>query len=298
MGKAVMAELPAARELFARADEIMGSSLTALCLEGPEEVLRDTANAQPAIFTASLAALEALRVALGVEPKPAYVAGHSLGEFTALVAAGALGFEDGLRLVRRRGELMSRANRERPGTMAAVMGIADEEIEAACREAQEAGVVVIANYNSAGQIVLSGEPAAVARAGELAKARGARKVTPLPVGAAFHSPLMDFAVAPFAEAVSGATIMAPRVPVIGNVGAGPLTSADELREEITKQVVSPVRWTETVSFIAGQGVDLLVEVGPGRVLSGLAKRVPGLRVANVEDLAGAQALVGELGGQA
>jgi [acyl-carrier-protein] S-malonyltransferase len=298
MGKTAMAELPAARDMFARADEILGFSLTDLCLEGPEDLLRDTANAQPAIFTASLAALEALKVALGAEPRPAFVAGHSLGEFTALVASGALSFVDGLRLVRRRGELMSRANRERPGTMAAVMGIPDEEIEAACREAGESGVVVIANYNSAGQTVLSGEPAAVARAGELAKARGARKVTPLPVGAAFHSPLMEFALAPFGEAVSAASIEPPRIPVIGNVTASPLTGADEVRQEITRQVVSPVRWTDTVGFIAGQGVELVIEVGPGRVLSGLAKRVPGLRVANVEDLASAQALVGEMGGQA
>lgn len=295
MGRAVMNELPAARQLFARADEILGYGLTALCLDGPEETLRDTANAQPAIFVASLAALAALGEALGEEPQPRFVAGHSLGEFTALVAAGALDFEDGLRLVRRRGELMSRANRERPGTMAAVLGIADSDLEAVCREAREAGVVVVANYNSAGQTVISGEPAAVARAGELAKARGARKVVPLPVGAAFHSPLMDFALAPFAEAVAKVEFRDPKVPLVGNVTGAPLSMAAALRDEVSRQVVSPVRWTDTMAFFAAEGVELVVEVGPGQVLSGLAKRSPGLRAASVEDLAGARALAPSLG---
>lgn len=291
MGKAVREASPTARKVYEQADDLLGYSITQLSLEGPEDKLRDTANAQPAIFTASIAALKALRDDAGFALNPSFVAGHSLGEFTALVAAGVLNFEDGLRLVQRRGELMSKANLVRPGTMAAVLGLPEAEVETACADAADAGSVVVANYNSAGQTVISGEPAAVARAGELAKGMGAKRVVPLPVGAAFHSPLMQFALEPFTEAIDACALADPAIPVIGNVSAQLLTTASEVRDEITRQVASPVRWTDTMTHLVEQGVELVVEVGPGQVLAGLAKRVQGLRVANVEDVAAARAFV-------
>ncbi|MHB1005143.1 MAG: ACP S-malonyltransferase [Chloroflexota bacterium] len=295
MGRSLWDASDAARTVLRQADDVLGFSLTRLCFEGPEDELRETKNAQPAIFAVSLAALACVRELLGEEPVPDFVAGHSLGEFTALVAAGALTFADGLRLVRRRGELMSAANKHRPGTMAAVLGGTDADVEAACREASTrfAGVVVVANYNSAGQTVISGEPQAVACAGELAKAKGAKRVVPLSVSAAFHSPLMDFAQVPFAGAVADCAWSDPRVCLVANVSGLPLHTANEVREDVTRQIVSPVRWSASLAHMAQHGVDLMVEVGPGQVLSGLAKRVPGIRAITVEEQAGAEAFVAE-----
>ncbi|MCL4466591.1 MAG: ACP S-malonyltransferase [Chloroflexi bacterium] len=291
MGKALLAEPGEGRRVLRRADEVLGFSLTRLCLEGPEERLRETPNAQPAILAVSVAAYAALREAAGDDFGPAFFAGHSLGEFSALVAAGSLSFVDALLLVRRRGELMGQAGQERPGAMAAIIGGDDSLVEEACQEAAPFGIVIVANYNAAGQVVISGEPAAVQRAGEIARAKGAKRVVPLPVSGAFHSPLMAAAAEPFAAAVAACTLVAPPVPVVGNVTAEPLMSEEQLRGELTRQIISPVRWAQSLGYMAYEGVGQYVEVGPGQVLAGLAKRLPGARVANVESASAAGALV-------
>jgi [acyl-carrier-protein] S-malonyltransferase len=291
MGKALLEQPGEGRRVLRRADEVLDFSVTKLCLEGPEERLRDTANAQPAILAVSVAAYVALREAAGEDFQPAFLAGHSLGEFSALVAAGSLSFVDALRLVRRRGELMGQAGEAQPGAMAAILGGDDESVEAACQEAAQEGSVVVANYNLPGQVVISGEPSAVQRAGELCRARGAKRVVPLAVSGAFHSPLMSSAAGPFAAAVAACPVGVPQVPVIGNVSAAPLTSEDDTRAELTRQIVSPVRWAQSLRYMASQEVTWYVEVGPGQVLSGLAKRLPGARVANVESAASADALL-------
>ena len=293
MGKSLLEESATARHLLEQADETLGYPLTKCCVDGPEEVLRETSQAQPAILAISVAALAVLREAAGDELSPAFVAGHSLGEFSALVAAQALDYGDALRLVRRRGELMSDAGRAQQGAMAAVLGAEDGAVEEACREASEVGTVVVANYNAAGQVVISGEPQAVQRAGELAKAKGARRVVPLPVSGAFHSPLMASAAGHFGEAVTASAIADPRVPVVSNVDVKPLVEAEAVRHELQRQIIAPVRWAQTLRFIAGAGVSLFVEIGPGQVLTGLAKRVPGVRTANVDSPASARALVAE-----
>ncbi len=296
MGKALWEASATARDLLALADDTLGCKLTQLCFAGPEEELRDTANAQPAILAVSVAALAALQEALGGAIAPAFGAGHSLGEFSALVAAGSLAYVDALRLVRRRGQLMSAAGQSRLGAMAAVLGVADTVVEEACREAAEMGIVVVANYNSEGQAVISGEPAAVQRAGELAKAKGAKRVVPLPVSGAFHSPLMEAAAEQFRAAIAECQIADPRWPVVANATAAPLRSAAEVRAELSGQILSPVLWSRSVDYIARQGVSLFVEVGPGQVLSGLIKRNRALRTANVGDVATAMAVAVELRG--
>ncbi len=296
MGKALWDVSAKARDLLALANTTLGYDLSELCFAGPEETLRDTANAQPAILAVSVAALAALEEALGSVAAPAFGAGHSLGEFSALVAAGSLRYEDALRLVRRRGELMSAAGQVRPGAMAAVLGAGDAAVKAACREAAEAGVVVVANYNGDGQAVISGEPAAVQLAGELAKAKGARRVVMLPVSGAFHSPLMEAAAEQFRAAVDECRITDPRWPVLANATATPLRSAAAVRAELNRQITAPVLWSRSVEYMAKHGVSLFVEVGPGQVLSGLIRRNRALRTANVGDVATAMALAVELRG--
>ncbi len=283
MGCQLREESEAARRVFEQADELFGSSLTELCAVGPEEVLRDTANAQPAIFVNSLAVLAALRTELPECPAPSFVAGHSLGEFTALVAGGSLSLADGLALVKKRGELMSKANNERPGTMAAVLGMADDKLEQICRDVGDGESVIVANYNSAGQVVISGEIWAVEAASRAAKDAGAKRVVPLSVGAAFHSPLMQFAVAPFSSAVAEALINDTRMHVVSNITATPLQMAAEIRTELSKQLISPVRWSDTVAFFLSEGVTLQVELGAGQVLTGLAKR-SGISCVSIETL--------------
>ncbi len=264
-----LAELETAKNLFARADEILGFSLSGLCREGPEEELTKTENAQPAIFTVSTIVYGLLREE-GIEP--AYMAGHSLGEYSALTAGGAFAFDDALRLVRKRGELMARACSEIAGGMAAVIGLDPEAVAEVCREASCAGVVEAANFNSPGQIAISGEKAALEKAAELAKARGAKRVLPLPVSAPFHCRLMDPVSAGFAAELEGVEIGPARVPVVANVTARPETEPEEIRENLIRQINGSVRWTETVQWLADQGVQTFVEVGPGKVLTGLIKK--------------------------
>lgn len=273
MGRDVYERVPAARELFDQADDILGFALSTLCFEGPEAHLTDTVNQQPALFVTSMATLAAVEAAGW--PTPTFVAGHSLGEISALVAAGSIAFADGLRLVRTRGELMKRAGTAVPGSMAAVLAAEVDTVRQACAEAQNqtGEVVQIANDNCPGQIVISGGTAAVQAASDWLTAAGVKRVVPLPITIAAHSPLMASAAADFSAAVEATPILAPRLPVIANTTATPLTSAAEIRAELTAQLTGPVRWTESMQYLVAQGVDTVVEVGAGDTLQSLMKRI-------------------------
>lgn len=271
MGRDLAASSDAARRTFEEADEVLGFALSQLCWEGPEEELTATSNAQPAILVHSIAAYRAAVDSIG---DVALAAGHSLGEFSAWVAAGALSFADGVRTVRRRGELMYEGGQARPGTMAALLGLDDAEAERVCREASGAdGECVPANYNSPGQIVISGDVAAVERAMGLAKDAGAKRALRLNVSGAFHSPLMRVAEDGLRAQLDSVEIGAPVFPVVSNVTAEPVTNAADARRLLVEQLTSPVRWTESVRTMVAQGVTSFVEVGPGSVLSGLVRRI-------------------------
>jgi [acyl-carrier-protein] S-malonyltransferase len=267
MAKDIFEADPASRALMEKADAILGIPLTKICFDGPEEELRRTGNTQPAIFLHSVA----LFAAMGAHP--AMVAGHSLGEYSALVAAGALQFEDALRLVRLRGELMQRAGEEHPGTMAAVLGLSPQVIDEVCREASAAGVVQPANYNSPGQIVISGSIAGVHRGMEIAKARGAKMVKELVVSGAFHSALMAGAQEGLKKGLDRTTFRDARIPVYANVTAEPVRHAEEIRALLYRQLTSPVRWEESVRNMVRDGLTECTEIGPGKVLQGLIKRI-------------------------
>lgn len=276
MGKQLYDASPAARRIFDQADAVLGFPLSTLCFEGPQAELDDTYNAQPAILTVSVACLEALKErfgALGYLGAPTLVAGHSMGEFTALVAAGVLDFEDALKLVRERGRLMKETGEQNPGGMAAVVGLDEQTLAEVVQEAQSAGVVTLANANSPGQTVLSGEVAALQRAMDLAKARGARLVQRLAVSIASHSPLMQQASQHFQELINRIHFRPPQVPLIANISAQALTSVEELRAELADQLTRPVQWTRSVQTMVAGGIDTFVEIGPKQVLSGLIKRI-------------------------
>ncbi len=285
MGRALYEAFPEAREVFEEADARLDYALSRLCFEGPESQLNDTFYTQPAILTVSIAAWQAWRARGG--PSPTLVAGHSLGEFTALVAAGALSFPDALHLVQERGRLMKWAGELQPGAMAAVLGMGRAALEEICAEAsQETGeVVVIANDNCPGQLVISGGKTAVAHAGERARNRGAKRVIPLAVSIAAHSPLMTPAVEPFRASLEATPFQRPGIPVISNVQARPLQSdAEDLRAELAQQLTAPVRWTESIQWMLENGVRTFVEFGPRDVLSGLIRRIaPEARTVRVED---------------
>jgi [acyl-carrier-protein] S-malonyltransferase len=269
MGLELAEAYPAAREVFERADEALGFALSRTCWEGPEEELRATENAQPAILVHAYAAWSVVEGVLARRVR--FGAGHSLGEFTAYTAAGSLRFEDAVRLVRRRGELMAAS---RAGTMSAVVGLEPAVVEELCvRVGGTGGVVVAANYNSPQQIVISGEVAAVERAGELAKQAGAKRVQPLPVSGAFHSPLMADAEAGLREALEAVEFQDPEFPVVSNVTAEPVFDAETARNTLVRQLTAPVRWTEGVQRMAREGVGDFVELGPGKVLTGLLRRI-------------------------
>ncbi len=273
MGRELVDREPAARALFDEADARLGFALSRLCFDGPEEALTDTAVQQPALFTTSLAAWAVLTEQ--GEANAAYLAGHSLGEFSALAAAGALSFADGLALVRRRGELMKLAGQRQPGGMAAVLGLDAAPVADLCATAAaETGRYVgVANDNCPGQVVITGDETALARAMTLLGEAGARKVVRLPISIAAHSPLMASVADEFAAAVAAAPLAPARVPVVANVTAQPITTPDEIRAELTAQLTAPVRWTESVRRLGTLGVDAYVEVGPGDVLLGLVKRI-------------------------
>jgi [acyl-carrier-protein] S-malonyltransferase len=275
MGKALCEASQAARRIFQQADEVLGFSLSRLCFEGPEEELQDTINAQPAILTVSVACLAALRErweAMGRAVSPVAMAGHSLGEFTALVAAGSLEFSDALRLVRERGRLMKESGERRPGGMAAIVGLNEAALEEICAAAQEVGVLVLANANSPEQRVISGERGALERAVQLARARGAKAVI-LPITIASHSPLMQRAAVLFAEMLANIQMRDPEVPVVANITGQILTTAEEIRRELHDHLLRPVEWTRSVGEMIEGGVDTFLEIGPGQVLSRLIKRI-------------------------
>ncbi|MEV5434345.1 ACP S-malonyltransferase [Streptomyces sp. NPDC052701] len=262
---------------YRTADELLGFPLSDLCRQGPAEALRDTAVTQPAVFLTSAVVLDVLR-AHDVEPD--VVAGHSLGEYTAAVCAGVLSWQDALRLVRLRGRLMAEVNERVPGAMTAVVGLDLPAVEALCaRAAAETGQVVeVANDNEPAQTVVSGQTAAVAAVAEAARRAGARRVVPLGVGAPFHCTLMRDIEAEFAEALAAVDFRDPSVPMVSSVTAAPLTSAQEIVSVLRRQLSAPVRWTGTVRALADRGVRRYVEVGPGRVLAGLCRRIdPGAR---------------------
>jgi [acyl-carrier-protein] S-malonyltransferase len=272
MGRELADRFAVARELFQEADEALGIPLSRICWEGPEEELTRTRNAQPAILVHSIAVWRLVRDAI---PEPAIAAGHSLGEFTAYAAADALPFADALRVVRRRGELMYEAGKQRPGTMAAVLGLDDDTVERLCREASGGGAeaVVAANFNSPGQTVISGDTAAVGRAGELLRAAGAKRVLPLSVSGAFHSPLMAPAEEGLRQVLGEAEFRAPAFPVVSNVSVEPVREAEEAKRLLVQQLTSPVRWVASVRTMLGEGSRRFVELGPGNVLSGLMRRI-------------------------
>ena len=272
MGKALAEAEPIARETFAEADEILGFALSRLMWEGPAEELNDTRNTQPALVVHSIAALRVLHSRLP-DFQPAFMAGHSLGELSALIAAGSMPFAEGLRLTRARGEAMHAAGGGQGG-MAAILGLDIPALEAICAEARSADErVEIANDNCPGQVVLSGHKAALARAMELAKAQGARRVVPLTVSVAAHSYLMAPAQDAFNQAIAATPISAPAVPVIGNIHAQPLRTADDVRADLRAQLTHRVRWTESMRYMLNHGVTTFVEIGTGNVLTGLVKRI-------------------------
>lgn len=266
-----------ARRVFRQADEVLGFPLSRLCFEGPADELEDTINAQPAILTVSHAAMEALRERwhqLGDAISPICVAGHSLGEYSALVSAGVLDFADALVLVRERGRLMKEAGVERPGGMAAVIGLSSEDLRQVCDEASAAGgIVVLANDNCPGQTVISGEVDALERAMALASTRGARKVVRLGISIASHSPLMDKASTRLSAIVSDVSFREPVTPIVSNISGRFVTSVEEIRRNVGQQVVRPVMWTGSVIEMIDHGVETFLEIGPGQVLGGLIRRV-------------------------
>jgi [acyl-carrier-protein] S-malonyltransferase len=268
-----LADHRVARAAFEEADDALGSSLSRLCWEGPAEELTRTVNAQPAILVHTVAVWRVLQSERPV--RPLLAAGHSLGEFSAYVAAGSLDFAAAVRAVRRRGELMYSSGAVRPGTMAAVIGLDDAAAAKVCAQAsaETDGDVVPANYNSPGQLVISGDVEAVGRAGELAKLAGAKRVLPLSVSGAFHSPLMEVAVDGLREALEGVELRDPAFPVVSNVSAEPVVEAGLARELLVRQLTSPVRWTDSIARMRAAGIRRFLEIGPGNVLTSLLRRI-------------------------
>lgn len=296
MGAKLFSDFPEAKAVFEAADDALGEKLSMLCFEGPKETLELTANQQPAILTVSAAAHAVFSKRA---PAAAYVAGHSLGEYSALVASGALALTDGVKSVRARGLFMQEAVPQGVGAMAAVLGLDAEKIRAVCSEVQAAAsgeVVQPANYNSPEQTVIAGHAGAVARAGEMLKAAGAKRVIPLSVSAPFHSALMAPVKARLAQVLGGIAVKAPAIPVVTNVEARPNAEAARVVPLLLEQVTAAVRWVECVQELERQGVTHLVELGPGKVLSGLVKRISkGLKIFNVEDGASLESALAELG---
>ncbi len=281
MGADLYAEYSSARVVFEEVDETLGFSLSRLCFEGPEEELVQTVNVQPAVLTASIACFRAAQEASGDGlPAPAFVAGHSLGEYTALVAAGVLSLSDAARLVRERGRLMSEAGRKKPGGMLAVIGLDEKTTREVCLLAG----TQVSNINSPGQVVISGAEENLAQAKRLAEAKGARRVIPLKVSGAFHSHLMEPAVDGLTTAISGFTFLKPSLPVVANVTGEVLTDAEAIKQELIDQILSCVQWQRSIENMIAGGTTTFFEIGPGQVLTGLIKRIsPVVQVFNVCD---------------
>lgn len=286
MGKDLYEHVPAARAVFEAADAALGFSLSTLCFEGPEDELTRTVNTQPALVTHAIAALVAAIESGSISGRPDFVAGHSLGEYAALIAAGAVSFEDGVRLVRERGRLMQEACDAVPGTMAAVLGLEPEQLASICAEHGAA----LCNINAPGNVTIGGTIAAVEAASAAATAAGASRVVPLTVAGAFHTPLMAQAAEGMRTVLGSARFGAPRMPVVSNVTAALLTSGDAFARELTDQITSPVRWVDCVQTMLDGGVTSFIEFGPGRVLTGTVKRLAKdatvRNVATTEDASG------------
>jgi [acyl-carrier-protein] S-malonyltransferase len=270
MGKKLAETSAAAKAVLERANTVLGFDLGDILFNGPEDRLTRTDITQPAIFTVSMMAMEAVK-SEGISFD--YAAGHSLGEYSALCAAGAFSFEDGVAIVRLRGSLMAQAGDKSPGSMAAILGLEADKLASVLRDAAASGTVVAANYNSPSQIVISGSVAGVQAAAKLAEAAGAKKVVVLAVSGAFHSPLMEFAVPGLKDGLAKMDIQAPKVPLISNVEARPVTDAEAIRTLLLRQLTSPVRWVESMQNALGLGCAEALEVGPGKVLMGLARGI-------------------------
>jgi [acyl-carrier-protein] S-malonyltransferase len=277
-----------ANGIFEEADRALGLPLSKLCFEGPEEELRQTINAQPALVTAAFACLEAAREFNGDKlSTPAYTGGHSLGEYTALAVAGVFDFTAAVRLARERGRLMHEVGQRQPGGMAAILGLEETKLAEICRQTD----TVMANINCPGQIVISGSTDNIARAMELAKAAGAARAIPLQVSGAFHSPLMKPLIEDMTAVIESTLFKDPTIPVIANMTAAPMTKVGEVKTELINQLTNPVQWQRGIEYMVGQGVDTFIEIGPGKVLTGLIRRInKDVTTLNINDLATAKSL--------
>lgn len=290
MGKDLYENYESAKSVFDTADKVLGKSITTLCFEGPEDALKQTVNTQPCIVTMSIAALESLKSELDV--KPDYVAGHSLGEYCAMYASGVMSLDNTLKAIQKRSDLMGATH---GGAMSAVLNAPQGALEEALKEASSVGYVDVANYNSPAQVVITGDEAAVQKAGELLLAKGARRVVPLPVSGAFHSKFMENAGKEFENFVSDLELSNALIPVITNVDAQASTESSDFRTKMPKQIYSSVHWTQTIQKMAADGVEIFIEIGPGKVLAGLNKKIaPEASVFNVYDKASLEITVAAL----
>lgn len=268
MGKDLYNDFPVCREVFDKSNEILGYDLKSICFDGPEELLKQTEHTQPALFVHSLAIFEMLK-----DFNVSGVAGHSLGEYSALTAAGVFRFEDALRLVRLRGQLMQESGNKNPGTMAAIVGLSIEKLNEICESLKEIGIVQLANFNSPGQIVISGEVNAVRKAIEIAKQNGAKLAKELVVSGAFHSPLMNYAYERIADVLNKIEMSEPKFPVYSNVTGDKFENLDQIRKLLIEQIISPVKWQQIIEKMIEDGIKTFVEIGAGKVLAGLIKRI-------------------------
>lgn len=287
MGKDLYENCESAKKVFDTANVVLGKSITDLCFEGPEDALKQTVNTQPCIVTMSIAALEALKSACGITPS--YTAGHSLGEYCAMYASGVMSLKTALKAIQKRADLMGQT---KGGAMAAVLNSTEEALKESLKEASEVGYVDVANYNSPAQVVITGDEKAVAKAGELLLAKGARRVVPLAVSGAFHSKFMENAGLEFEKFVADLDLNNAEVPVFTNVDATATTNAEDFRVKMPKQIYSSVHWTQTIQKMVEDGVEIFVEIGPGKVLAGLNKKIaPAAKVYNVFDKASLDSVV-------
>lgn len=290
MGKDLYDNFESAKSVFDTADKVLGKSITTLCFEGPEDALKQTINTQPCIVTMSIAALEALKSQLNI--KPDFVAGHSLGEYCAMYEAGVMSLDTTLKAIQKRADLMGSTH---GGAMSAILNAPEGALEEALKEASQVGYVDVANYNSPAQVVITGDEAAVAKAGELLLAKGARRVVPLAVSGAFHSKFMENAGHEFEAFVSELELNNAQIPVVTNVDASATTESSDFRAKMPKQIYSSVHWTQTIQKMASEGVEIFVEIGPGKVLAGLNRKiVPEAKVFNIYDKASLDATIQSL----
>ena len=288
MGKELYENFKSAKDVFATANDTLGKRVSSLCFEGPDDDLKQTINTQPCIVTTSIAALESLKSELNI--KPDYVAGHSLGEYCAMYASGAMSLETTLKAIQKRADLMNAS--ANGGAMSAVLNASEDAIKESLAEASKEGYVDVANYNSPVQVVITGDERAVQKAGEILLEKGARRVVPLPVSGAFHSKFMEKAGKEFESFVKDLELNNASIPVITNVDAAATINADDFRIKMPKQIYSSVYWTQTIEKMAAEGVEIFVEIGPGKVLAGLNKKIaPEAKVFNIYDKASLEATI-------